>query len=257
MAVIIGSGISASQMSLKSLLNLCVLKGVDRQGLVMAIAKESNALGAVSILESRVPPHRILEDRKIQGLFLFEDDPFHYMSPDTVAASLKEKEFVLAADVLPTHVMDLADLVVPTGLFIEKEGTFFAGDGFLRKLAKMTPGPAWQGFRFLQELLGRLGGARYIGPGQVTDRLRQTGIITGGSGATTGGVASSRAPPRAALPPPRAALPPPRAAMASSRAPPRAALPRGDACNGHRGAQVRRRAGPRKARVANGITSSY
>ncbi len=149
-------------------------------------------MGAVSILASRVPPHRILEDRQIQGLFLFEDDPFHYMSGDTVAASLKEKEFVLAADALPTHVMDLADLVVPTGLFIEKEGTFFAGDGHLRKLAKMTPGPAWQGFRFLQELLGRLGGARYIGPRQVTERLRETGIITGGSGAITGGSAAGQ-----------------------------------------------------------------
>ncbi len=187
MAVIIGSGISASQMSLKSLLNLCVLKGIDRQGLVMAIARESNALGAVSILSSRVRPHRILEDREIQGLFLFEDDPFHYISADTVSASLREKEFILVADALPTHVMDLADLVVPTGLFIEKEGTFFAGDGHLRRLAKMTDGPAWQGFRFLQELLGRLGGARYIGPAQVTEKLIETGIITSGSGATSGG----------------------------------------------------------------------
>ena len=251
MAVIIGSGISASRMSLKSLLNLCVLKGVDRQGLVMAIAKESNALGAVSILAGSVPPHRILEDRTIQGLFLFEDDPFHYMSPDTVAASLKEKEFVLAADALPTHVMDLADLVVPTGLFIEKEGTFFAGDGFLRKLAKMTPGPAWQGFRFLQELLGRLGGARYIGPRQVTERLRQTGIITGGGSPAPPLAAPSRAAP------PRAALPPPRAAVASSRAPPRAALPAERCLQWTRGrpgsTPGRSPQGPR----ASGITSSY
>ena len=191
MAVIIGSGISASRMSLKSLLNLCVLKGVDRQGLVMAIAKESNALGAVSILAGSVPPHRILEDRTIQGLFLFEDDPFHYMSPDTVAASLKEKEFVLAADALPTHVMDLADLVVPTGLFIRRRRVLRRGRLFA-EACEDDPGPAWQGFRFLQELLGRLGGARYIGPRQVTERLRQIGIITGGAttggnGATTGG----------------------------------------------------------------------
>jgi len=136
-------------------------------------------MGAVSILESSGPPHKILEDRDISGLFFFEDDPFHYMNGDTVSASLKEKEFILAADALPTRIMDLADLVVPTGFFIEKEGTFFAGDGHLRKLAKMTPGPAWQGFRFLQELLSRLGGVSYAGPRQVTERLRETGIFAG------------------------------------------------------------------------------
>ncbi len=49
------------------------------------------------------------------------------MNGDTVAASARRrKEFVLVADALPTHVMDHADLVVPTGVFIEKEGTFFA-----------------------------------------------------------------------------------------------------------------------------------
>jgi predicted molibdopterin-dependent oxidoreductase YjgC len=179
MAIIFGSGISASKESLKSLLNLSVLKGSDRKGLVMAIAKESNALGAVSILESKVAPPKILEDRKISGLFLYEDDPFHYACGDTVSASLKEKEFILVADALPTYVMDRADLVVPTGLFIEKEGTVFAGDGHVRKLAKMTPGYTWQGFSFLQELLSRLNGTRYAGPGQVTEKLTETGIITG------------------------------------------------------------------------------
>ncbi len=96
-----------------------------------------------------------------------------------MAELLKGKEFVLVADALPTHVMDHADLVVPTGVFIEKEGTFFAQDGYLRKVRKVTPGATWKGFEFLQELLARLGGERYIGPAQVTARLRATGIIEG------------------------------------------------------------------------------
>jgi predicted molibdopterin-dependent oxidoreductase YjgC len=179
MAVIVGSGVGASHESLKGLLNLCVLKGIDKKGLVMPVAREANALGAVSILDSKSSPHKILEDRDVSGLFFFEEDPFHYMNGETVSALLKGKEFILVADALPTFVMDHADLVVPTGVFTEKEGTFFAEDGYVRKLAKMTPGPAWKGFQFLQGLLARLGGPRFIGPRQVTERLREMGFITG------------------------------------------------------------------------------
>ncbi len=179
MAVIFGSGVGAFHESLKGLLNLCVLKGIDKKGLVMAIAREANALGAVSILDSKTSPHKMMDDSQIKGLFFFEEDPFHTKNNDTVAAQLAGKEFVLVADALPTRVMEHADLVVPTGVFIEKEGTFFAQDGYLRKLKKMTPGSTWSGFDFLQQLLVRLGGTRYIGPAQVTERLRETGIIEG------------------------------------------------------------------------------
>ena len=73
------------------------------------------------------------------------------------------------ADALPTTVMEHADLVVPTGVFIEKEGTFFAGDGACRRLSKkMDGGAARSGFVFLSQLLARLGGPRYIGRPRVT-----------------------------------------------------------------------------------------
>ncbi len=180
MAVIIGSGVGASIESLKALLNLCVLKGINKKGQVMAIARQANAVGAASILEGTIAPHEVLADGSVSGLFFYEEDPFHYLNGERVAALLKEKAFVLAADVFPTFVMDYADLVVPTGLFMEKEGTFFAEDGHVRRFSRMTSGLPWQGFRFLQELLGRLGGPRHIGPGQVTERLRDMGFIAGG-----------------------------------------------------------------------------
>ena len=180
MAVIFGSGVGAFHESLKGLLNMCVLKGIDKKGMVMAVAREANALGAVSILESTSSPHKLLEDEEIKGLFFFEEDPFHYANGDTVSGQLKGKEFVLVADALPTRVMDYADLVVPTGVFIEKEGTFFSQDGYVRKLSKMTPGSAWKGFNFLKELLSCLGGPRYVGPAQVSARLKELAIIAEG-----------------------------------------------------------------------------
>jgi len=177
MAVIVGSGVGTSDESLKGLLNLCILKGIDNKGLVMAVAREANALGAVSILEAKSSPHSIMEDEAVKGLFFYEEDPYHYANGDRVNALLEGKEFVLAADVLPTYVMDRADLVVPTGFFTDKEGTFFAEDGCLRRLKKMTQDVSWTGLQFLAELLAKLGGPRYEGASKVTEQLRHRGII--------------------------------------------------------------------------------
>jgi predicted molibdopterin-dependent oxidoreductase YjgC len=177
MAVIIGSGVGASHESLKGLLNLCILKGIDKRGLVMPVARESNALGAVSILNTKSSPHRVMENESAKALFFYEEDPYHYINGETVSRLLDSKEFVLAADRLPTYLTDRADLVVPTGVFIEKNGTFFAEDGHLRSLTKMTPGVSWTGFDFLAELLAKLGGPRYGVSAQVTDQLRKEGVI--------------------------------------------------------------------------------
>ena len=177
MAVIVGSGVGVSHESLRGLLNFCLLKGIDKKGLVMAVTREANALGAVSILEAESSPHGIMEDEAVRGLFFYEEDPYHYANADTVGALLDAKEFVLAADALPTYVMDRADLAVPTGFFIDKEGTFFAEDGYLRKLKKMTPGVSWTGLQFLTELLVKLGGSRYEGASNLTEQLRHRGII--------------------------------------------------------------------------------
>jgi NADH-quinone oxidoreductase subunit G len=177
MAVIVGSGVGTSHESLKGLLNFCILKGIDKKGLVMAAAREANALGAVSLLEAKSSPHGIMEDDAVKGLFFYEEDPYHYANGDTVNTLLEGKEFVIAADILPTYMVDRADLVVPTGFFIDKEGTFFAEDGYLRTLKKMTPGVSWAGLQFLTELLVKLGGPRYEGASKVTDQLRRKGII--------------------------------------------------------------------------------
>jgi len=177
MAVIIGSGVGAAHESLKGLLNLCILKGVDKKGLVMPVARESNAVGAVSILQAKSSPHRIIEDEATKALFFYEEDPYHYINGETVSRLLDRKELVIAADGLPTYLTDRADLVVPTGVFIDKNGTFFAEDGHLRKLTKMTAGNSWTGFEFLSELLARLGGPRYGGSAKVTEQLRKEGII--------------------------------------------------------------------------------
>jgi predicted molibdopterin-dependent oxidoreductase YjgC len=79
-AVIFSSGISSSDDSLRSLLNFCLLAGSHKKGLIMPVARESNAVGAATILGSRLSPDEILRDEEIKGLFFFQDDPYHYLN---------------------------------------------------------------------------------------------------------------------------------------------------------------------------------
>jgi anaerobic selenocysteine-containing dehydrogenase len=115
----------------------------------------------------------------VKGLFFYEEDPFHYMGAAAVNAFLQGKEFVLAADAFPSGVTGRADLVVPTGVFTEKEGTFFAGDGAVRYLSKAVDcGQAtYAGFVFLSAVLTRLGGASFSAPHDVTAHMRSKGLI--------------------------------------------------------------------------------
>ncbi len=118
-----------------SLLDFCAAAGSDKKGLVMPVARAANAVGAASILGAALAPDELMANPDVKGLFFYEEDPFHYMSGEAVMSLLQGKEFVLAADAFPTGVTIRADLVVPTGVFTEKEGTFFAGDGGVRYLS--------------------------------------------------------------------------------------------------------------------------
>jgi predicted molibdopterin-dependent oxidoreductase YjgC len=178
-AVIFGSGISASDESLAGLLNFCVASGADKKGLIMPVARAANAVGAASILGPTIAPHELIAHPDVKGIFFYEENPFHYMSSEAVTACLQGKEFVLVADALPSTIMSRADLVVPTGVFTEKEGTFFAGDGAVRRLSKAADcgQAAYAGFAFLSALLAKCHGASYSTPHDVTAHMREKGLI--------------------------------------------------------------------------------
>jgi predicted molibdopterin-dependent oxidoreductase YjgC len=174
-AVIFASGITNSGESLDALLNFCMLKGLHKRGLIMPAALQANAVGAVSILKDMASPDELLCDSEISGLFIYEDDPFHYLNAAEVKKGLAQKPFIAVCDLLPTAVMDFADIVVPTVGFAEKEGAFISGDGSLRAV-KRALGTA-TGYEFLNDLLGRLGGKRYNSPAEINNELRELGIL--------------------------------------------------------------------------------
>jgi predicted molibdopterin-dependent oxidoreductase YjgC len=176
--VIFASGITNSQESLAALLNFCLLKGLHKRGLVMPAALQANAVGAVSIVKDMMLPDELLCDSDISGLFIYEEDPFHYLNGEMVKNALGKKEFVAVCDLLPMAVMDFAHLVLPSAGFAEKEGAFISGNGSVRTVKKACPGTA-AGYEFLNELLGRLGGKRYSNPAEINHEINQLGILNG------------------------------------------------------------------------------
>lgn len=176
-AVIVGSGISADDNSLEALLNLCRLKGIGKNLVVMPTALQSNALGAMSILKNTVDPEKILNDPTIGGLFIYEDDPFHYLNKASVEMGLKQKTFVVDCDTMPTYMSDYAHVIIPTGTFAEKEGTFVAEDGFVRSVNRAR-GNSSQGFEFLKILLNKLCGGLYHSEREANAALYKREILS-------------------------------------------------------------------------------
>ncbi len=194
--VIFGSGISDSDDSLAALLNFCLLKNLHREGAVMPIALQANALGAASIVPNLLPAHEVLFDPALAGLLVFEDNPFSYLNGSMVRESLVKRDFLAACDILPTPLTDLAHVAVPSSPFSQKEGAFLSQDGTVRRLRQAT-GPVSKGFEFLRLLLHKLGGIRYESPREIAEAL-----VTGGTLDRSGGrLAALRAKERFILPP--------------------------------------------------------
>lgn len=180
LGVIFGSGISQSEESLAALLNLCLLKNAHKDGVIAPIARQSNAVGAAVILDKFVSPDELLGRDDVSGLFIFQEDPFHYLNRSVVERSLSAKKFLLVADALPTAVMSGADLVIPIGTFAQNEGTTIAGDGYVReRRAVMNGSPT--GFDLLKELLVRFGGPEFASVDDVWEKIREKGIVIKGS----------------------------------------------------------------------------
>jgi predicted molibdopterin-dependent oxidoreductase YjgC len=175
--IIFGSGVGTCPDSLAALLNFALLTGIPAKGTIIPVVPQANAAGCVAVLDGgMVSPEDLLKRTDVNALFIYEDDPFHYLNGSVIKEALSSKEFVLVADAMASLAGDLAHVIVPTGTFAEKQGTFVAQDGYLRTLGKAM-GTGAAGFRFLSELLSQLGGKRFRDAAEVTEQLRREGFI--------------------------------------------------------------------------------
>jgi len=102
---------------------LCASHGHPCEGTIIATARQANAAGCVAILDGALlSPEDLLKRADVHGLFIYEDDPFHYLSGSVVKEALASKEFVLVADAMASLAGDHAHITVPTGTFAEKKG---------------------------------------------------------------------------------------------------------------------------------------
>jgi anaerobic selenocysteine-containing dehydrogenase len=115
-------------------------------------------VGVLSVLPDAISSGDVLNEA--EGLFIYEDDPFHYLAGKAVEGSLKNKAFVAVCDVFPSGASEYAHVVVPAGSFAQKDGSYVAEDGFMRKVVR-AEGQSSPGFEFLRLLLDRLGGGLY------------------------------------------------------------------------------------------------
>ena len=179
--VVFGSGISDRDDSLEALLNFCLVKGLPGRGTIIPTALQANARGAAAILAPLLSPEEVLRAADTAGIFLYEEDPFHYLNGKTVREALAKKEFIIACDLFPTEATAVAGLTVPAASFAEKEGTVVSGDGTPRTLRKAVAGRPG-GPEFLRELLVRLGGKSYNGDELMGDLIRRLLAKAGADG---------------------------------------------------------------------------
>ncbi len=174
--VIFGSGISRRDDGMAALLNFCLLKNLHKEGAVMPIALQANALGAATATAKLLPAHEVLLNPSLSGLLIFEDNPFAYLDGTPLRERLLKMNFLASCDILPSPLLDFAHLVVPSSPYSQKNGTVISQDGAVRTLHQATGGVS-RGFEFLRLLLHSLGGILYASPQEISEAMMTGGTL--------------------------------------------------------------------------------
>ena len=123
---------------------------------------------------------RAAADGSLDGLFLLETDPLAEWPDETVArAALEKVPFLVVQTALLTPSAQLADVILPSAGFAEKDGTLTNLEGRVQGLgrAMAIPGEARDGWEILALLSNRLGVIQTYGSAaavtqEIADTLR-------------------------------------------------------------------------------------
>jgi formate dehydrogenase alpha subunit len=129
---------------------------------------------------------------KIRALYIMGEDPLT-SEPNLSHArhALEEMEFIVGQDIFMNSTLELADVVLPSCSFAEKDGTFTNSDRRVQRVRKALEPvgesrPDWQIIRDLARLLeARLGvepsaGWEYVHPADIWEEMRQVTPDFGG-----------------------------------------------------------------------------
>ncbi len=99
-------------------------------------------------------------DGKLKALYIIGENPL-VSDPDVNHAekSLKNLDFLVVQDIFLTETARLADVVLPTACYAEKDGTFSNTERRVQRVRKAVdaPGEAWDDWKIICEIAGRIG----------------------------------------------------------------------------------------------------
>jgi formate dehydrogenase alpha subunit len=200
-SIVYGNGITQQANGIDSvvaLANLAMLTGniEQRGGGIFALQRENNAQGACDMgsLPDFLPGYQGLDDGparssfekrwgsslpdsaglsalemieqaqagKLKGMFIVGENPAaSFPRPSRVRKALSSLEFLAAADIFLTETASLADVVLPSASFAEKEGTVTNFEGRTQPLRKAIEPigeclPDWKMIPQLSKAMGQL-----------------------------------------------------------------------------------------------------
>ena len=97
---------------------------------------------------------------EVKLLYILGSDPAtKYHEPEKAIAALEIARFVVVQDMFLTETAKLADVVLPSCSFVEKDGTFVNIEGREQKVraAMATKGDSRPDWQILADILGRFG----------------------------------------------------------------------------------------------------
>jgi len=123
-------------------------------------------------------------DGKLKALYIIGENPL-VSDPDLnhCETSLKNLDFLVVQDIFLTETARLADVVLPSACFAEKEGTFSNTDRRVQRVRKAVdpPGQAWEDWKITCEIAGRMGYAmHYENSRQIMEEIARLTPSYGG-----------------------------------------------------------------------------
>jgi formate dehydrogenase alpha subunit len=123
-------------------------------------------------------------DGKLKALYIIGENPL-VSDPDLnhCEKSLKNLDFLVVQDIFMTETAQLADVVLPSACFAEKDGTFANTDRRVQLVRKAVepPGQAWDDWKITCEIATRMGYAmNYENPRQIMEEIAKVTPSYGG-----------------------------------------------------------------------------
>lgn len=171
----------SSEHSIKALANLAMLCGNIgvKGGGLNPLKGQNNAQGAIDMgcLPGFLPGHKkiesshhsagysimelfdVINDGKIKALYIMGDNPVLYDSDSgSMKKSLSNLDFLVVQDIFMTETAQMADVVLPSASFFEKDGTFTNTERRVQRVRKamISPGSAKEDWKIIAEISNRM-----------------------------------------------------------------------------------------------------